>query len=158
MRPRLQFVLAATLGLCLVAPAASAKVYFPMRDHVLVVGKPVRLAVPGCAAVGVGCIASYPGPVRIYLVRAEVPVPLRGADAAKPPRPARALGRLADSGELRFTPRSAGPFRLVALATIAVDGTLRTMRMPVSSVFVVHPRGWGEIECTNLTPPCTARQ
>ena len=95
--------------------------------------------------------------MQIYLVRAEVPVPLRGADAAKPPRPARALGRLADSGELRFTPRSAGPFKLVALATVGTSGNLRTIRMPVSPVFVVHPRGWEENECSKLKPPCTAR-
>jgi hypothetical protein len=102
MRTRWLAVAVAISGLGLLAPVASAKVYFPMRDHVMVVGKGVRLAVPGCD----GCIASYPGPVRL--------------------------------GRLLLTPRVAGRFRLVALFTTE----LRTMLMPVSPVFVVHPRGW----------------
>jgi hypothetical protein len=42
-----------------------------------------------------------------------------------------------------FTPRTAGRFRLVALFTVQPPGQeTRTMRMAVSSVFVVHPGGW----------------
>jgi hypothetical protein len=92
---------------------------------------------------GDGCIASYPGPVRLYLVRADVPGQVRPVETADPPRPARALGRLGDRERLRFTPRAAGRFRLVALFTVQPPGQeTRTMRMAVSSVFVVHPEGW----------------
>jgi hypothetical protein len=104
---------------------------------VLVVGKQVRLEIPGCG----GCIGSYPGPVRVYLVRADVPLPPDATETAEPPRPARSLGRLGDSGQLRFAPHAAGRYRLVALATFGT-ADLRVMRMPVSPVFVVHPRGW----------------
>ena len=140
MRARLAMALGAAFVVCLLAPVASAKVYFPMRDHVLVVGKQVRLEVPGC---GGGCIANYPGPVRIYLVRAEVPLPKVPVDTpAPPPRPSRALGRLGDGGRLRFVPQRAGRFRLVAIMTVGTGDDLRTMRVPVSPVFIVHPRGW----------------
>jgi hypothetical protein len=92
---------------------------------------------------GGGCIASYPGPVRLYLVRADVPGQVRPVETADPPRPARALGRLGDRERLRFTPPAAGRFRLVALFTVQPPGQeTRTMRMAVSSVFVVHPEGW----------------
>src|SRR5205814_1263390 len=36
------------ISLGAMAPEASAKVWFRMSDHVLRVGKPVRLVVPGC--------------------------------------------------------------------------------------------------------------
>jgi hypothetical protein len=139
VRMRIGTVLVVALGLCLLAPAASAKVYFPMRDHVLVVGKQVRIEIPGC---GGGCIGNYPGPVRVFLVRASVAVPFKAVDATEPPRPSRALGRLGDSGRLRFAPHAAGRFRLVALLTIGTGTDLRTVQMPVSPVFVVHPRGY----------------
>jgi hypothetical protein len=142
MRTRLPAILGAALAVGLVVPVASAKVFFPMRDHVLVVGKQVRLAVPGCAT-GPGCITSYPGPVRLYLVRADVPGQARPVQTADPPRPARALGRLGNLGRLTFAPHAAGRFRLVALFSVQPAGQeLRTMRMAVSSIFVVHPRGW----------------
>ena len=113
-----------------------------MRDHVLVVGKQVRIGVPGCDTGG-GCIASYPGPVRLYLVRADVPGQVRPVETSEPPRPARALGRLGDRGLLMFTPRAAGRYRLVALFTVQPAGQeTRKMRMAVSPVFVVHPEGW----------------
>jgi hypothetical protein len=127
----------AILGLGLLAPVASAKIYFPMRAHVMVVGKGVRLAIPGCD----GCIANYPGPVRLYLVRADVAIPMDATETTEPPRPSRPLGRLGDGGRLLLTPRVAGRFRLVALATVGTT-ELHTMLMPVSPVFVVHPRGW----------------
>jgi hypothetical protein len=39
-----------------------------------------------------------------------------------------------------FTPRAAGRFRLVALFAVQPPGQeMRTMRMAVSSVFVVYP-------------------
>jgi hypothetical protein len=142
MRTRIGMALGAALGLCLLAPGASAKVYFPMRDHVFVVGTFVRVEVPGCDSIGGGCIKSYPGPVRIYLVRADVPMSAITGDTAEPPRPARALGRLSDRGRLRFAPHAAGRFRLVALATVGTGNDLRTIRAPVSGIFIVHPRGW----------------
>jgi hypothetical protein len=134
----------AVLGLVAIAPAADAKVFYPVRDKVLVVGKQVRLEVPGCATgAGGGCIASYPGPVRIFLLRENVPIPLLPPqETAEAPRPSRPLGRLADSGRLRFVPHAAGRFRLVALLTVGSGDDLRTLRMAVSPVFPVHPRGW----------------
>jgi hypothetical protein len=139
MRTRILPTVVVALAFGLGAPVAAAKVFFPMRDHVLVVGEQVRLAVPGCDTAP-GCIASYPGPVRLYLVRADVPGQARPVKTADPPRPARALGRLGDRGRLTFTPRAAGRFRLVALFSVQPPGQeMRTMRMAVSSVFVVHP-------------------
>ena len=142
MRTRLTAVLGVALAFGLAAPIASAKLFFPMREHVLVVGEQVRLGVPGCDTGG-GCIASYPGPVRVYLVRADAPGQARPVKLPISPRPARALGRLGDRGRLMFTPRAAGRFRLVALFTVQPPGQeTRTMRMAVSPVFVVHPEGW----------------
>ena len=142
MRTRLPLLLGVALAFGAAAPIASAKVYFPMREHVLVVGKQVRLGVPGCDT-GAGCITNYPGPVRIYLVRATVPADAKPIETADPPSPARALGRLGDLGRLAFTPRAAGRFRLVALISVQPSGQeVSTMRMAVSPVFVVHPRGW----------------
>jgi hypothetical protein len=131
------------LALCLLAPTASAKVFFPMRDHVLVVGRETLLSVPGCDT-GTGCIASYPGPVRIYLVPAGVKLALRPVETTKPPAAARPLGRLGGQGHLRLLPQRAGRFRLIALFPVGSGDDLRTMRMPVSPSFVVHPRGWHE--------------
>jgi hypothetical protein len=142
MRTRLAVTFGAALALGLAAPVASAKVFFPMRDHVLVVGKQVKLAVPGCDS-GAGCISNYPGPVRLYLVRADVPGQARPVETADPPRPSRPLGRLGNFGRVTFAPHAAGRFRLVALFPVQPPGQeVRTMRMAVSSVFVVHPRGW----------------
>jgi hypothetical protein len=142
MRTRLAAIVGAGLVLALVVPVATAKVFFPMRDHVLVAGKQVHLAVPGCQTPP-GCIANYPGPVRLYLVRADVPGQVRPVETADPPRPARPLGRLGNLGRVSFTPRAAGQFRLVALFSVQPPGgEVRSMRMAVSSVFVVHPRGW----------------
>jgi hypothetical protein len=142
IRTRLAVTLGAAFALGVAAPLASAKVFFPMRDHVLVVGKQIRLAVPGCETPP-GCIASYPGPVRLYLVRADVPGQVRPIETSDPPRPARALGRLGNLGRVTFAPHAAGRFRLVALFSVQPPGKeVRTMRMAVSSVFVVHPRGW----------------
>jgi hypothetical protein len=140
MRTRLVAVAGAVLALSLAAPVASAKIFYPMRDHVLVVGKQVRLAIPGCAT---GCISNYPGPVRVYLVRASVSGQVKPVETADPPRPARALGRLGDVGLLTFAPHAAGRFRLVALISVQPPGgEVTTMRMAVSPAFVVHPRGW----------------
>jgi hypothetical protein len=142
MRPRLAIAIGVALAFGSAAPMASAKVFFPMRDHVLVVGRQVHLAVPGCDT-GAGCIASYPGPVRLYLVRAAVPGQVRPVETDDPPRPARPLGRLGDLGRVAFTPSAPGRFRLVALFSVQPAGQeVRTMRMAVSSVFVVHPHGW----------------
>jgi hypothetical protein len=141
MRIRVAAIAGAALVLAVVAPA-SAKVYFPMRDHVLVVGKQIRLSVPGCQTPP-GCIARYPGPVRLYLVPAAVPGQVKPIETVVPPRPARPLGRLGNLGRVSFTPRAAGHFRLVALFSVQPPGgEVRSMRMAVSSVFVVHPRGW----------------
>ena len=140
MRTRLAAIAGAALVFGLVPSIASAKIYYPMRDHVLVVGKQVRLAIPGCES---GCVSSYPGPVRVYLVRASVPGLERPIETADPPAPARPLGRLGDVGRLTFAPRAAGRFRLVALISVQPNGQeVRTMRMAVSPAFVVHPRGW----------------
>jgi len=141
MRTCALVVLAALLALGTLAPAAAAKVWFPMRDHVLVVGKHVRVAVPGCES-RPGCISGYPGPVRVYLVRAGVDIGRAGMETTAPPSPSRALGRLGDHGRLRFAPKASGLYRLVALATVGTGHDLRTVRLPISPVFPVHPRGW----------------
>src|SRR4051812_26883348 len=88
------------------APAASAKVWFRVTKHGFPVGKPVRLAVPGCEY-GCGIARTYVGPIRIYLVHASFHVP-PGQELATPPAGARLLGRFDDSVGLRFTPRAAG--------------------------------------------------
>ena len=142
MRTRLPLLLGIALAFGVAAPVASAKIFFPMREHVLVVGKQVRLGVPGCNT-GAGCITLYPGPVRVYLVRASAAPDVKPIESAEPPASARALGRLGDLGRLKFTPRAAGRFRLVALISVQPSGgDVSTMRMTVSPVFVVHPRGW----------------
>ena len=126
----------------LVPPLASAKIYFPMRDHVLVVGKQVAARDPGLRATGAS--RAIRGPCAIYLVRASVPAAeVRSRPGAIRPKPARPLGRLGDVGRLRSCRSAAGRFRLVALMSVQPNGEeVRTMRMAVSPAFVVHPRGW----------------
>jgi hypothetical protein len=118
-------------------PAASAKVWFRMSDHVLRVGKPVRLVVPGCEN-GCGITREYyGGPVRIYLVRASVHL-APGQTLAKPPAGARLLGRYDDDLGLRFTPRAGGTFRLWASLPYPHNGAMARMVLEVSPAFRVR--------------------
>ena len=118
------------------APAASAKVWFRMSDHVFRVGKPVRLVVPGCEN-GCGITREYGGPVRIYLVKASVHL-APGQTLVKPPAGARPLGRYDDYRGLRFTPRAAGTFRLWASLPYPHDGQIARQVLEVSPAFRVH--------------------
>lgn len=120
------------------APGASAKVWFRVNGHVFTVGKPVRLVVPGCEY-GCGLAGQYPGPIRIYLVGAGVPID-EGAEATAPPPGARPLGRFDDDQGLRFTPGTAGRFKLVALLPFPRAGGTVTELLSVSQPFPVHPK------------------
>ena len=122
------------------APAASAKSYFfRMRQHVVVVGKTVKLELDGCPASG--CLWAYQGPVKLYLVPASAVVPLHGGEPTALPASARPVGRARDDGRLLLTPRAPGRYRLVLLATLRTPEA-RTALWQASSGFVVHPRGW----------------
>ena len=143
MRTRLAVVLAVALGLGLLAPAASAKgISFSVRDHVFVVGKQVEVSANSCQGLGMGPCASLPrGLIRVYLVRAGLPIkPF--VETTEPPRPARALGRLAPFGRMPFVPRAAGRFRFVALMNFGTASNPRTVLIQASPTFPVHARGW----------------
>jgi hypothetical protein len=136
-------VLAAIIAVGLVAPAASAKgVSISVRDHVFVVGKQVEVAANSCQGLGMGQCPSLPrAPIRVYLVRAGVPVEY-WVETTEPPRPARALGRLAPFGRMRFAPRAAGRFMFVALMNVGTANDRRIVLVKASPAFRVHPRGW----------------